>query len=85
MARNKASRTRRARLRTQEKRRRQITATGVLAIAVVIVWGLIRGVQPQPIGEITLPSPITSPPGANGMAWGPLGAPVVIEEFSDFQ
>ncbi|MEK6193341.1 MAG: hypothetical protein N2F24_03810 [Deltaproteobacteria bacterium] len=76
-------------MRTQEKRRRRITAIGVIGLVVLMVGVLIKAVQPGESGEetreIVLPGPLTSSGGGEGKGWGPIGAMVLIEEFSDFQ
>ena len=87
MPRNKATLSRRQRIRAQESRRRQLTAGGVIIGAVAVVAVLIQMVQPQPITdlEVELPSNISGPVDADGMAWGPKNYRVLVEEFSDFQ
>jgi hypothetical protein len=35
--------------------------------------------------DAVLPETLAAPPNAEGKAWGPAEAPVVVEEFSDFQ
>lgn len=72
-------------MREQDKRRRQLTAGGVGLIVVVLVGLLIQGVQPKEITGINLPESLDSPANADGTAWGPQNARVIIEEFSDFQ
>jgi hypothetical protein len=85
MTRSRSAQTRRARLRRQQKRRRKITAVGVVAVVVVLVGLLIRAIQPRAITEIILPDSLKGPASADGLAWGPLDAKVLIEEYSDFQ
>lgn len=76
---------RRARIREQEKRKRQLTAVGVVLGVVVLLVVLVRGIQPSASGDVILPDSLEAPANADGMAWGPKDSLVLIEEFSDFQ
>jgi protein-disulfide isomerase len=87
MARRKqqSRKERREQQRANQQRQRIYIALGVIAIVVIgalLVW--VR--QPRTtVEDVALPENLTPPPGADGKAWGPSEAPVVIEEFSDFQ
>ncbi|MFQ5409934.1 MAG: hypothetical protein ACE5FI_16115 [Anaerolineales bacterium] len=85
MRRKTSSRTKRAARRAQERRRRRL-AVGLSIIGALAVGGLlIWAGQPKPPEEVALPESLQAPPGADGKAWGPPDAPVLVEEFSDFQ
>lgn len=78
-------RNRREDRKTQQQRRRVIIAVvvvGVVALGATIV--LLRQAE-TPVEEVVLPDLISPPPEADGTAWGAVDAPVLVEEFSDFQ
>ena len=86
-----ARRTKRsARERTLQRqaqlRRRRII---IGAVVVVVIAGLaaliIYRQQPPDLSDVALPESLEPPAEADGKAWGPADAPVLIEEFSDFQ
>jgi hypothetical protein len=78
-------RKRREEQKTQQQRRRVIIAVVVVGV-VVLATGLVLLRQVDtPVEEIVLPDSLSPPLGADGKAWGPVDAPVLIEEFSDFQ
>lgn len=86
MSNNKPSaRAKRAQRLAGQRRRRQInlvlTAIGAIAIVGALIW--IN--RPQPLDNAVLPQSLALPAGADGLAWGPVDAPVLIEEYSDFQ
>lgn len=85
MKKKRSSRAKRAARRAQERRRRRLTVglsiVGVLAVVGLLVWAGRR----KPPAEVALPESLQAPPGADGKAWGPPDAPVLVEEFSDFQ
>jgi flagellar biosynthesis/type III secretory pathway M-ring protein FliF/YscJ len=82
----KRSARERSQQRQSQQRRRRII---IGAIVVIIVAGLaaliIYRQQPADPEDVALPESLSPPPEADGSAWGPAGAPVLIEEFSDFQ
>ncbi|MEK6256040.1 MAG: hypothetical protein N2C13_01825 [Chloroflexota bacterium] len=85
MTQKKSALSRRERRRAEDRRRRQLTAGGTVVAVVVFVGILIWAVQPKPITGINVPESLESPANADGTAWGPQNARVIIEEFSDFQ
>lgn len=77
--------SRRAARRARERRRRLLTI-GLAAIGAIAVIGLFAWAgQPKPPEVVALPESLQAPPGADGTAWGPRNAPVLVEEFGDFQ
>jgi len=80
-------RERRALQQARQKRQRMIymglAVGGLLVIGALIA--LIRQANAPSLAEVILPEPLAVPPDADGKAWGPADAPVLIEEFSDFQ
>jgi len=63
----------------RERERKQRLRLGGIALAAIVVLGGLFWLanRPQvPGGEVVA--------GADGTAWGPADAPVVIEEWSDF-
>lgn len=87
MARRKqqSRKERREQQRANQQRQRIYIALGVIAVVVVgalLVW--VR--QPRTnVEDVALPENLSPPPETDGTAWGPGEAPVLIEEFSDFQ
>lgn len=79
-------RARREAYRAQQKRKRTMTALGIVG-ALVVVAVLFVLLRPEPIAveDVQLPANLEAPPNADGAAWGPEDAPVVVEEYSDFQ
>jgi hypothetical protein len=67
------------RLRKQRQQRLTIAlaAVAVIAIVAVLIW---LNARPVPLIEIQ----VESPANADGAAWGPADAPVVIQDWSDF-
>ncbi|KAA3644043.1 MAG: hypothetical protein DWQ07_18175 [Chloroflexi bacterium] len=80
-----SARAKRAQRLAQQRRRRQINMVLIAIGAIAIVGALVWINRPQPLGEVVLPQSIALPPDADGLAWGPQDAPVLIEEYSDFQ
>ena len=80
------SRRARRRRQAEQKRRRSVMwAVGSVAVLVLlVVVGVVWTNRPSQI-EVTLPEELKPPPNADGSAWGPADAPVVIQEYSDFQ
>jgi hypothetical protein len=46
---------------------------------------MIRQARTPEVEDVILPDAMEGPVDADGKAWGPVDAPVLIEEFSDFQ
>jgi len=80
-----STRAKRTRRLAQQRRRQQVNIVLTFIGAVAVVGALILLNRPQPLGEVVLPQSLVLPPNADGSAWGPSDAPVVIEEYSDFQ
>jgi flagellar biosynthesis/type III secretory pathway M-ring protein FliF/YscJ len=86
-----ARRTKRsARERSQKRQaaqRRQRIIVG--AVVIIVIAGLAALViyrqQPADPEDVALPESLEPPAEADGKNWGPADAPVLIEEFSDFQ
>lgn|GEM_PF-1157441 len=80
--------SRRARRKRQaEQKRRQSLIWiigGAAVVALLVVAGLVLANRSSQV-EVTLPDSLQPPPNADGSAWGPADAPVVIQEYSDFQ
>jgi len=78
-------RERRIQHQSEQQRRRIIIAAVVVVVVgaiALLVWVRQSNVAPE---DVTLPESLSPPPGADGKAWGPVDAPVIIQEFSDFQ
>jgi len=78
---------RRAKYQEQEKRRRRIYY-GAAAIGVVVIVALfvfLRQATAPSLEDVIIPDPLAAPANADGKAWGPADAPVLIEEFADYQ
>lgn len=80
-------RQRREEYRAQQRRRRRYIALGIVGVLIVAAVALavvlqLREISPE---DVALPESLEAPPNAAGKAWGPEDAPVLIEEFSDFQ
>ena len=76
------------RVEHQARQRRQRLLIGGLAVAAVLILvGAVVWVREMtsPAENMVLPESLASPPNADGSAWGPADAPVLIQEYSDFQ
>lgn len=74
-------------LRARRRRQRIIIGAVIAAallgfVALAFVSRQLTRVLPD---EVALPESLTPPENADGAAWGPVDAPVLIEEYSDFQ
>lgn len=81
------ARRRRRRAQTAQRSTRNTTLWligGLAVLAVLLVAAIVWLNRPQPV-QVTVPADLKPPPNADGKAWGPPDAPVVIQEFSDFQ
>jgi len=71
-----------ARARRQKQRRGRLLTALVVAVVVVAV-GVLIWLNSRPLPLTTVER--DNPAGAHRAAWGPPGAVVIIEEWSDFQ
>ena len=72
----------------QQQRRQRILIIGLVAGGIIIALGLgfmVRQARAPQVENVVLPESLAEPPEADGKAWGPSDAPVLIEEFSDFK
>lgn len=78
---------RRARLRASQRRKRRMYYW-LSAVGAVVLIGLIAAFRllnpPDPV-EVIIPDSLFGPADADGSAWGPVNAPVLVEVYSDFQ
>jgi len=81
-------RTRRTQHIAQQKRRRNITIAAI-TVGVVVVIGLLYWTRQVTttlaVQGIVTPESLSEPANADGKAWGPADAPVLIEEYADYQ
>ena len=83
-----SSRKARREAHIQRQRRQRILIIGLVIGGLIIALGLgfmIRQARTPQVDDVVVPESLAGPPNADGKAWGPLDAPVLIEEFSDFQ
>lgn len=84
--RSQSVRERRAQHQARRKRQRSLTiwlsVVAVVLIAALMLW--TRQINTVD-AEIVMPDSLDGPPAADGLAWGPEDAPVLFEDFSDFQ
>lgn len=84
----KTVQARREKQRAQQNKKR-IFYAGIGIIAILIFAGLMVWMQQirttQAEANFQAPNILTTPSLTNGKTWGPADAPVVIQEFSDFQ
>lgn len=78
---------RRQEMQARKERQRRITVLIVIGamVALAAIVFLARQANRVSPEDVSLPESLEPPPGADGTAWGPADAPVVIEEYSDFQ
>lgn len=72
----------RVRLRRIESLKRSIWITGGLAVAVA---AFLIALSPRALPTVTVPTAVARPYAGEGKTLGAADAPVVIEEYSDFQ
>lgn len=70
--------------RRQETRQQQLVMIGVVALAAIAIAAIVIWPNLQPAGEVATPE-ARDYAFADGKAFGPADAKVLIEEFSDFQ
>lgn len=90
MTKSKRSSSKRARRASyqQQRRRQRLLIIGLIAGGLIVAVGLvfmIRQARAPKLEDVVLPESLEPPPNADGKAWGPVDAPVLVEEFSDFQ
>lgn len=90
MAKKSQGSSRRARREAHQRqqRRQRMLIIALVVGGVIIALGLgfmIREARTPEVEDVILPESLEAPPDADGKAWGPVDAPVLIEEFSDFQ
>lgn len=78
---------RRAQYQEEEKRRRRLYygAAAVSVVVIVALFAFLRQATAPSIEDVIVPDPLAAPANADGKAWGTADAPVVIEEYADFQ
>jgi hypothetical protein len=84
---SRSVRIRRQELQAKKKRQRLITALIVVGslTALIAMMFLARQATRTTPEDVALPETLDAPPDADGRAWGPVDAPVLIEEYGDFQ
>lgn len=85
---SRSTRPRRQEEREARKKRQRLVTALIIAgslVALIVIVLLARQITRISPADVTLPESLEPPPNADGVAWGPVDAPVVIEEFSDFQ
>ena len=72
---------------SEKKRQRRLyyIVAAVGAIVIIGLFAVIRQLNAPELADFVIPEDLRTPPNADGKAWGPVDAPVVIEEYSDFQ
>lgn len=83
-----SSRKARREAHQRRQRRQRILIIGLVVGGIIIALGLgfmIRQARTPLVDDVIVPDSLAALPGADGKAWGPVDAPVVIEEFSDFK
>ncbi len=83
-----SSRKARREAHQQRRRRQQYLIAGLVIGGIIILAGLgfmIRQARAPEVADVVVPESLDAPAGADGKAWGPADAPVVIEEYSDYQ
>lgn len=69
----------------QRRTQRLIRSAWLIAGAAVAVVLLLIALGPRPLPTVTIPTPLARPYAAEGKTLGAADAPVVFEEYSDFQ
>ncbi len=84
---SRSVRARRQEMQARKKKQRLITTLIVIGGLTLLTAILFLGRQALEVSpeDVTLPPSLELPPNADGSAWGPADAPVVIEEYGDFQ
>ena len=66
----------------KQKQRRLWQSVALVAVAAAVIVGVLIWLNNRPLTLTTVEARV--PAGADGTAWGPADAPVVIEEWSNF-
>lgn len=66
----------------KQKQRRLWLRVALIAIAAAVIVGVLIWPNNRPLPLTTVEARV--PAGADGTAWGPADAPVIIEEWSNF-
>lgn len=84
---NNSTRIQREKIRSRQRQQRRLYYIIAAVGAAVIIgsFAVIRQLTAPSLEDVIVPDNLQAPANADGKAWGPLDAPVVIEEFSDFQ
>ncbi|HRQ38925.1 MAG TPA: thioredoxin domain-containing protein [Chloroflexota bacterium] len=78
---------RRAQYQAEEQRRRRLYygAAAIGAIAIIALFVILRQLTAPSLEDVIVPDPLEAPANADGRAWGPADALVLIEEYADYQ
>ncbi|MFU8772841.1 MAG: DsbA family protein, partial [Anaerolineales bacterium] len=69
----------------RKKKRMYYWLAAIGAVVLVVSFAAYRLLNPPGPVEVVLPVNFSEPANADGTAWGPGNAPVLVEVFSDFQ
>jgi len=70
----------------KKKQRRRYYVIGAVGVIITIgLFAFVRQINAPTFEDVNIPDSIQMPANADGKSWGPVDAPVVVEEFSDFQ
>jgi protein-disulfide isomerase len=80
-------RARREQHLAEEQRRRRLYYGGALvgAILIIALFVILRQLNAPSLEDVIIPEPLAAPANADGRTWGTADAPVLIEEFADYQ
>ncbi len=84
---SRSVRARRAEAQAKKKKQRLMTIIIVVGgfIALTAMLFFTRQATRTTAEDVILPASVEVPPNADGAAWGPVDAPILIEEYGDFQ
>ncbi len=71
--------------RQQQQRRLYYTIAAIGTLIIIGFFALAGQINAPSLDDVVLPESLETPPNADGKTWGPADAPVIIEEFGDFQ
>jgi protein-disulfide isomerase len=69
----------------RKKKRMYYWLAAIGAVVLIGSFAAYRFLNPSSPPTVVLPVNFSEPANANGTAWGPINAPVLVEVFSDFQ